>query len=84
MKSLESEVLEKIEKHKAMVFKISKRCMNNLDDQKDLFEERLRIKLKAYPKFEGRNEFSTWLYRIALNMAIVFLKSETKKSYTKK
>lgn len=81
MKTLESEFLEKMEHHKAMVFKISKMYMDNADDQKDLFQEITYQVWKAYPKFEGRSEFSTWLYRIALNTAIVFLKSEKRRSF---
>lgn len=80
MQNLEKDFLEKIEKHKGVVFKISKMYMDNFDDQKDLFQEIIFQAWKAYPKFEGRSEFSTWLYRIALNTAIVFLKSEKKRS----
>ena len=80
MQNLEKDFLEIIEKHKGVVFKISKMYMDNFDDQKDLFQEITFQAWKAYPKFEGRSEFSTWLYRIALNTAIVFLKSEKKRS----
>ncbi|MGZ5265110.1 MAG: RNA polymerase sigma factor [Kaistella sp.] len=81
MPKLEQEFLEKIEKHKGVIFKISKMYMDNFDDQKDLFQEITFQVWKAYPSFEGRSEFSTWLYRIALNTAIVFLKSEKKRSF---
>lgn len=77
----EQEFLEKIEKHKGVIFKISKMYMDNFDDQKDLFQEITFQVWKAYPSFEGRSAFSTWLYRIALNTAIVFLKSEKKRSF---
>ena len=39
MPSLEKEFLEQIEKHKGVIFKISKMYMDNPDDQKDLFLE---------------------------------------------
>ncbi|MBU4538087.1 MAG: RNA polymerase sigma factor [Weeksellaceae bacterium] len=81
MSSLEKEFLEKMEKHKGVIFKISKMYMDNFDDQKDLFQEITFQVWKAYPSFEGRSEFSTWLYRIALNTAILFLKSEKKRSF---
>ena len=80
MSSLEKIFLEHIEKHKGVVFKISKMYMDNFDDQKDLFQEITFQAWKAFPKFEGRSEFSTWLYRIALNTAIVFLKTEKKRT----
>ena len=81
MPKLEKEFLERIEKHKGVIFKISKMYMDNFDDQKDLFQEITFQVWKAYPSFEGRSAFSTWLYRIALNTAIVFLKSEKKRSF---
>lgn len=76
----QQDFLEKMKKHQGVVFKISKMYMDNFEDQKDLFQEITFQAWKAYPKFEGRSEFSTWLYRIALNTAIVFLKSEKKRS----
>ncbi|SNV38167.1 Sigma-24 [Chryseobacterium taklimakanense] len=79
--SLEKEFLEKIEKHKGVVFKISKMYMDDYDDQKDLFQEITFQAWKAFPNFRGESEFSTWLYRIALNTAIIFLKYEKKRSF---
>lgn len=79
--SFEKEFLERIEKHKGIIFKISKMYMDDSDDRADLFQEITFQVWKAYPKFRGESEFSTWLYRIALNTAIVFLKSEKKRSF---
>ncbi len=81
MSLLEKEFLEEIEKHKAVIFKISKMYMDNYDDQKDLFQEITYQVWKAYPTFRGKSKFSTWLYRVALNTAIVFLKSEKKAQF---
>ncbi|KQS92889.1 RNA polymerase sigma factor [Chryseobacterium sp. Leaf394] len=79
--SFEKEFLERIEKHKGIIFKISKMYMDDSEDRADLFQEIIFQVWKAYPKFRGESEFSTWLYRIALNTAIVFLKSEKKRSF---
>lgn len=83
MSSLEKTFLELIEKHKGVIFKISKMYMDNFDDQKDLFQEITFQVWKAYPTFEGKSQFSTWLYRVALNTSIIFLKSEKKRSFIK-
>ena len=83
MSSLEKIFLEQIEKHKGVIFKISKMYMDNFDDQKDLFQEITFQVWKAYPTFEGKSQFSTWLYRVALNTSIIFLKSEKKRSFIK-
>jgi len=81
MNALEKEFIEKIEKHKGIIFKISKMYMDNKDDQDDLFQEITFQVWKAYASFKEQSEFSTWLYRVALNTAIVFLKSEKKRSF---
>ncbi|UOU97153.1 RNA polymerase sigma factor [Chryseobacterium daecheongense] len=81
MTSSEQDFLEKIEKHKGIIFKISKMYMHEKDDRDDLFQEITYQVWKAYPSFRGESEFSTWLYRIALNTAIIFLKSEKKRSF---
>lgn len=83
MQDLERQFLEKLENHKGVVFKIAKMYMNDFDDQKDLFQEITYQAWKAFPSFEQRSEFSTWLYRVALNTAIVFLKSEKKRGFIK-
>lgn len=81
MSLLEKEFLEKIEKHKGVVFKISKMYMDNPDDQNDLYQEIIYQAWKSYNDFQKKSEFSTWLYRTALNTAIVFLRSEKKRSF---
>ena len=79
--SYEKEFLEKIEQHKGIIYKISKMYMDNSEDRDDLFQEIIFQVWKAFPKFRGESEFSTWLYRIALNTTIVFLKSEKKRNF---
>lgn len=79
MSSLEKEFLERIEKHKGVLFKISKMYMDTPEDQNDLFQEITYQLWKAYPTFQEKSKFSTWMYRVALNTAIIFLKSEKKK-----
>lgn len=81
MASTEQEFLKKIEKHKGIIFKISKMYVDDKDDRNDLFQEITYQVWKAYPRFKGESEFSTWLYRIALNTAIIFLKNERRRRF---
>ncbi|WP_336691174.1 MULTISPECIES: RNA polymerase sigma factor [unclassified Chryseobacterium] len=81
MTSLEQDFLREIEKHKGIIFKISKMYMDEKEDRDDLFQEITYQVWKAYAKFKGESEFSTWLYRIALNTAIIFLKNEKRRSF---
>ncbi len=53
--------------------------MDNNDDQQDLFQEIVYQLWKAYDSFRKESQFSTWMYRVAINTAIVFLKKEKRK-----
>ncbi|ESU23740.1 RNA polymerase sigma factor, sigma-70 family [Flavobacterium enshiense DK69] len=53
--------------------------MDNLDDQQDLFQEIVCQLWKSNDTFKGESQFSTWMYRVAINTSIVFLKKEKRK-----
>lgn len=53
--------------------------MDNFDDQQDLFQEIVCQLWKSYDTFRNESQFSTWMYRVAINTAIVFLKKEKQK-----
>ena len=79
MESKEKEFLTRIETHKGILYKVSKMYMDNPDDQQDLFQEIVCQLWKAYETFKGESQFSTWMYRVAINTSIVFLKKEKRK-----
>ena len=80
MKSKEKDFLEKIEKHRGMIFKISKMYLENQEDREDLFQEIILQLWKSCQAFEGKSQFSTWLYRVSLNTAITFIKRDKKRT----
>ncbi|WP_426483562.1 RNA polymerase sigma factor [Flavobacterium sp. 2] len=79
MKEKEQEFLNRIESHKGILYKVSKMYMDNYDDQQDLFQEIVCQLWKSYDTFRNESQFSTWMYRVAVNTAIVFLKKEKRK-----
>ena len=79
MKEKEHEFLTRIEKHKGILYKVSKMYMDTTDDQQDLFQEIICQLWKSYDSFRNESQFSTWMYRVAINTAIVFLKKEKRK-----
>ena len=74
----EKSYLQKIEEHKGIIFKVVKLYADNFEDQKDLYQEIVYQSWSAYERFEGNAKFSTWLYRISLNVALTFLKKQRK------
>jgi RNA polymerase sigma factor (sigma-70 family) len=79
LKGKEQEFLNKMERHKGILYKVSKMYMDNSDDQQDLFQEIVCQLWKSYDSFRNESQFSTWMYRVAINTAIVFLKKEKRK-----
>lgn len=79
MKEKEQEFLTRIESHKGILYKVSKMYMDNYDDQQDLFQEIVCQLWKSYETFRNESQFSTWMYRVAVNTAIVFLRKEKRK-----
>jgi len=82
LENKEKEFLERIEAHKGIIYKIAKMYMDNISDQEDLFQEIIYQVWKSYASFNGQSLFSSWMYRVALNTAIVFLKKDKKKIRT--
>lgn len=79
METKEQEFLTRIEVHKGILHKVSKMYMDNRDDQQDLFQEIICQLWKSYDTFRNESQFSTWMYRVAINTAIVFFKKEKRK-----
>jgi RNA polymerase sigma factor (sigma-70 family) len=79
LKEKEQEFLNRIENHKGILYKVSKMYMDNHDDQQDLFQEIVCQLWKSYDTFRNESQFSTWMYRVAVNTAIVFLRKEKRK-----
>lgn len=73
-KILERTFLDQIEKHKGILYKVSKMYMDNQEDQNDLYQEIILQLWKSYTRFQGQSQFSTWMYRVALNTAITYFK----------
>ena len=78
MKKAEQEFLHLLQKHKGILYKISRMYMDNDDDRNDLIQEMSYQLWKSYQGFEGNSQFSTWMYRVCLNTALTFFKKEQK------
>lgn len=72
-----------LEGHKCILYKVCHAYCRNGDDRDDLAQEIVVQLWGAFGKFDGRVRFSTWMYRIALNVAISFYRREnTRKRLT--
>lgn len=71
----EAEFLARIGRHAGIVRKIALSYAQSASDRHDLEQEILAQLWKSYRAFDGKRPFSTWMYRIALNVAISIARS---------
>jgi RNA polymerase sigma-70 factor (ECF subfamily) len=64
-----------LDEHRRLVFKVA-HTYAGAADVEDLAQEIAAQLWRAFPKYDRERRFSTWLYRIALNVAISWLRSE--------
>lgn len=74
---------ELLEQHRKIVFKVSNSYARLAADRADLAQEISAQLWRAYPGYDESRSFSTWMYRIALNVAISHLRNaERRDSHT--
>ena len=67
-----------IEENKRIIFKICNSYCPNKDERDDLAQEIVYNLWKSSQSFNSDLKFSTWMYRVALNVAISFYRREKK------
>ena len=71
-----------LKENRGIIFKICNSYCPNKNDREDLAQEIIFQLWKSYNNFNADYKFSTWMYRIALNVAITFYRKENKTSQT--
>ncbi|MEP6823078.1 MAG: sigma-70 family RNA polymerase sigma factor, partial [Chthoniobacterales bacterium] len=67
-----------LEEHAGIVRKVAAGYSSSVADRHDLMQEITLQLWKAWPRYAPDRPFSTWMYRIALNVAISFLRKNTR------
>lgn len=70
---------ELLERHRKIVFKVAASYSRDPHDRADLTQEIAMQLWRAFPSYDGQRSFPTWMYRIALNVAISFLRSSSQR-----
>lgn len=78
MISKEKEFTALITENKGIIYKICNSYCKAAKDRDDLAQEIILNLWKSFPGYKEEFKFSTWMYRIALNVAISFYRSEMK------
>lgn len=67
-----------IEKNQGIIHKVSLLYTHNKSDKEDLFQEICLQLWRSYKTFNSESKFSTWMYRVALNTSISYLRKKPK------
>jgi RNA polymerase sigma-70 factor (ECF subfamily) len=62
------------------LYKASRIYADSIEDREDLQQEILIQLWKSYQNFKGNSEFSTWMYRVAINTPLHYLKKEKQRA----
>ncbi len=65
-----------LERHRGIVFKVAGSYAWSAEDRDDLAQEIAAALWHAWPKYDPARNVSTWMYRIALNVAISHVRAQ--------
>lgn len=74
MQSSETErqrFVELIEKHQGILHRICSVYANHAPDRQDLFQDMVLQLWRSFASFREQSSFTTWMYRVALNTALL-------------
>ncbi|MBE0432913.1 RNA polymerase sigma factor [candidate division WOR-3 bacterium] len=67
---------ELVRRHSMKIHDLCYKILRNYDDARDMAQETFIKAYRKIKKFHGRSQFSTWLYRIAVNNCLNYLKKQ--------
>jgi len=68
-----------VERHSRLVFRVAYRMTGNESDAEDVVQETFLKAYRQLGRFESRANFGTWVYRIAVNCAIDYMRARPKR-----
>ena len=80
MKKDKEKFLQVLADHQLIIFKVCKIYCEDEDDQKDVAQEIIIQLWQSFHRFDPKYKYSTWIYRIALNVSISHLRKSSKRS----
>ena len=66
-----------VENNKGILFIVANSYCQNIEDRKDLVQEIILQLWKSFDSYNEKFKYSTWIYRISLNVAISFYRKES-------
>ncbi|MCL2027365.1 MAG: sigma-70 family RNA polymerase sigma factor [Bacteroidales bacterium] len=77
--NLETEFLDMLRNHNRIIYKVASFYTDENTSIDDLYQDVVLNLWKAFPNFRRESQFSTWIYRIALNTCVSFFRRSSKR-----
>ena len=78
-KANKEEFLKLVQNNKRIIYKIGNLYCRDKADIEDLAQEIIYQLWRSWESFDAKAKFTTWMYRIALNVAISFYRKDSKR-----
>jgi len=69
---------ELVRRHEKKIYNLAYKIMGNKEDASDVLQETFLQAFKKLPGFKSKAKFSTWLYRIAVNICLMRKRKQKK------
>ncbi|HEX4462231.1 MAG TPA: sigma-70 family RNA polymerase sigma factor [Polyangia bacterium] len=74
-----AELMAQLAAHRKILFKVARLYCANDADREELTQDIVVQLWRSFARFDGRSTFATWMYRIALNVAISRVRQERRR-----
>ena len=79
---MKEKFLNLVEMHQGIIHKILSIFTYDTEDRKDLLQEIMLQLWKSFPSFREKSAFSTWMYKVVLNTALLHNRKKMKEKYS--
>ena len=76
----ETKFVQIIRENEGIIYKVSSIYAQAKEDRLDLYQEIVLQLWKAWKKYRGEAKVSTWMYRVAMNTGITYIRKQKKRA----
>lgn len=69
-----AEIARMVDFHSHKIYRLALKMLANQQDAEDVLQNTFMKAIQALPDFEGRSSIATWLYRVAVNESLMFIR----------
>lgn len=77
---LDDVFVQEVNQNLGIAHKVCRLYFADSADREDVLQEMMYQLYKSYKSFDGRSKFSTWMYRVCLNTALIYRRKNRKRN----